>query len=171
MNDEIQKRRDDALRIARGLLELTKSITRLEQETNSISNMLTKLKNGGKIEETELKSLGLTEIPPLMLKIRLQGLLSKKNDTLADLRLKHKDIRDMLKKLVICPACEGGGLVSRRQYIRSEGVVSPHFKMETCTFCGGTGKINLGEDVMRLIESIDQRSQVEDKLKEDRGMP
>ena len=155
MIDEIQRRRDAALRSARELLELTKSITSLEQETNSISNMLTKLRDGGKIEESELKSLGLTESHPLMLKMRLQGLLSKKNERLVHLRLKHRDMREMLRKLAICPACEGQGVVARRQYVRSEGVISPQIKMEDCTFCAGTGKINLGEEVMRLIESID----------------
>ena len=154
MIDEIQKRRDHALRTARELLELSKSITRLEQETNSISDILSKLRNGSKIEENELKSLGLIEIPPLMLKIRLQGLLSKKNKSLADLGLKHRNIKEMLKKLATCPACNGQGVVTQRQYIRSEGIISPQIKMENCAFCGGTGKINLGEDIMRLIESV-----------------
>jgi len=153
MIDETQKRRDHALRIARELLELSKSITRLEQETNSISDMLSKLRKGSKIEENQLKSLELTETQPLMLKMRLQGLLSKKNKSLVDLRLKHHDLREMVKKLATCPACNGQGVVTQRQYIRSEGIISPQIKMENCAFCGGTGKINLGEDIMRLIES------------------
>lgn len=153
MIDEIQKRRDDALRTARELSEISKSITRLEEETNSASDILSKLKNGYKIEESQLKSLGLTRIPPLMLKMRLQGLLSEKNENLSDLRLKHRNIKEMLKKLAICPACEGQGVVTKTQYIRSEGIISPQIKIDNCPFCDGTGKINLGEDIMRLIES------------------
>ena len=164
MIDEAQKRRNDALRIARELLELTRSINRLEQESNSIYSMLTKLGNGVRIEKGELKALGITETSPMVLRIRLQGLLSQKNDSLEDLRARHRDMSGMLRELEICPSCQGQGVIARRQYIRSEGTISPQIKMENCTLCSGTGKLNLGEDVMRIVKSLNQRSKLDDYL-------
>lgn len=158
MIEEIQRRREDALQTARTLMQTTKTITRLQQETFEASAILTKLTSGTSLSENELKALGLPEASPFLLKMRIQGLLRTKNETLAKLQNEQRQMSQMLKELATCPACEGSSTVTTKQYIRDEGVILPQTKTEECSYCRGTGKMELGEEIVKLIESLDIRT-------------
>lgn len=153
MSDQIRQRRNEALYITRERGELTNRIKKLEDEANTVSRLLAKINDGSHVEQSELKVFGLEDTAPIVLKLRLQGLLKEKRGTLENLQLRHRNMAEILKSLTICPACEGQGIIGHIYYERNDSIISPSSKMENCTLCKGTGKINLGDDGKCVIKS------------------
>lgn len=154
MMEEIRRRQEDALQTARTLTETTKTISRTQQEATQTSALLTKVAGGTRPEETELKALGLTDTSSVFLRMRLQGLLRTKNETLAKLQTEQQQMTEMLRELGKCPACEGTGSVTQQLYIRDESTIHTQTKTEECTYCKGTGKMQLDQEIQELIESV-----------------
>ncbi|MEM2122202.1 MAG: hypothetical protein QXE79_01055 [Candidatus Bathyarchaeia archaeon] len=154
MSVEIKQLRGTAIRIARELLELNQNIQKLEEETSKISRIMTKLDGKEEIETKELKPLGLEDMSPLFLKMRLKGLLNIKREKLTNLQIKKRSCIDALQKITLCPACGGQGEIADTKYERIDGVIYQDIKVRACHFCNGTGKIELGDDVMNLIKRL-----------------
>jgi len=152
LSDQIQKRRDEALRLLREKAILLPQIGQLKDETKVLSRLLLKAWNGEHVEKGDLSPFGLEETSAFLLKLRLQGLLDEKKRALDSLNLRQRNMHESLRLLEVCPSCEGQGILSRRHYERSEGFVSVSGKSETCALCHGTGKIFLGDEIRRIME-------------------
>jgi DnaJ-class molecular chaperone len=153
VSDQIRQRRNWALRIIREREELGKNIRKLEDEANTISMLLAKVSDGGRVEQSELATYGLVDASSYVVKLRLKGLLREKNAMVESLRMRHRNIGETLSTLSVCPSCEGQGTLSHMHYERSDGIISTSSRVEVCALCGGRGRIFLGDDVQQALET------------------
>ncbi|MGH2637801.1 MAG: hypothetical protein ACRDF4_00710, partial [Rhabdochlamydiaceae bacterium] len=80
-----------------------------------------------------------------LLSFRLSGMLKEINGREEKLRAEIRQLRDMISKLGICPACDGKGYLSKsRSYERmDDGGIAVNSETQECSLCLGTGKIDL----------------------------
>jgi len=145
---------EDALRAIKELNELRAQIERTQAELTLIDETLKRIENGEQIEETLLKTLGLSSQSRTVLKLRLKGVHSSKQTSLSKYKSKQHGNRELLNDLLKCPACGGLGLKTVTSYNRSDGKVTPILNTETCNTCNGRGKAKISANILELIKKL-----------------
>ena len=51
------------------------------------------------------------------------------------------------KRSIICPKCKGSGRITKKGYMREDGIVEPYLYSVDCEACGGQGVIKLTQEL------------------------
>ena len=145
---------EDALRAIMELNELAAQIEGTQAELTLIDVTLTQIEKGEQIEESSLKTLGVSSKSPIVIKLRLKGLHSSKQTTLTKYKSKQHSNRELINNLLKCPVCGGFGLKTVTSYNRSDGKVTPILNAEPCNTCNGTGKSKISANILILIKDL-----------------
>lgn len=150
---------DDALQLARSLeINLAKS-RELEQTIETVSTVLKDIRKHQEPDRATLESLGVGALGGYTLRMRLLGLLSMNQNKLHKVKSEIKREVKMLDKISICPYCNGSGEIQSHSYERFDRMIYSKVTTQKCENCNGTGKIKLGEEIERIVKTI--QSQIE----------
>ena len=148
---------NEAVQLTRTLDSILNDIQELETSIDAIASSLEDIKNNRKPDLSDLKSLELESATGFVLSIKLQGMLQVKQERLLELKLALKRNVEILEKLSVCPSCKGSGEILSHQYERFERSIQKTVHTSRCEHCKGTGAIELGPEVTRIINAIKDR--------------
>ena len=60
---------------------------------------------------------------------------------------------ELIAKISICPYCEGMGEIIESEYVRNARSIEPRIITHSCRNCEGTGKLDLGDETSKIVES------------------
>jgi len=152
--NERHNRISDALQTARNLQDLMREIQAIEHEVEIASLSLEKLNNHVQPDSNMLEILGLSNIEGYALRLRLNSIITVKEHGLSEAKIKLNKDWKILQNILVCTNCQGRGEISKQVYERFERSIQPRVIIEKCKNCGGTGRIDLGQEVKSIIEKI-----------------
>jgi hypothetical protein len=148
---------NEAVQLAKALNSLMEEMSRLEASIEAAASTLKDLRYNREPDIHKLESLELRSLTGLALRMRLQGLLQVKQSRLHELKSDLRRDMDILRKISVCPYCQGSGETLSHKYERSEGAIHNTVQTRKCGNCNGTGIIELGPEVTRIMEAIKER--------------
>jgi len=144
---------NDALQLAQSLGTTLTEIKELEKKIELASTVLGDLRNHRDPDHSMVERLGLGEIHGYALRMRVRGFISVNQNRLNKLHSKLRKDSDLLAKISVCPYCEGSGEIVESEYIRNARSIEPRILTHSCRDCEGTGKIDLGNETSKIVES------------------
>ena len=144
---------NDALQLAKSLETLLTETKELEQEIELASTALDDLRNHREPDQSIVECLGLGAIQGYALRMRLRGFLSLNQNRLDKLKSKLRTDSELIAKISVCPYCGGSGEIIESEYVRNARSIEPRILTHSCKDCDGTGKLDLGEETSKIVES------------------
>lgn len=148
-NVKLRKIRNEAYRLKKRLSEQQQKAEQLKAEIGRLEMWL------GNIEQLPeeahtllgLSTRRLQTTPPLLLKIRLRGMLEEAKARLESTQREQRATQELLESLYVCYMCGGRGVKpSKTKYVREDGVITPITSTQICELCQGTGRIKIKVD-------------------------
>jgi len=144
---------NDALQLAQSLGITLTETKKLEPEIDLASTVLDDLRNHREPDHSMVERLGLGEIHGYALRMRVRGFISVNQNRLNKLKSKLRKDSDLLAKISVCPYCEGSGEIIESEYVRNARSIEPRILTHSCRDCEGTGKLDLGVETSKIVES------------------
>lgn len=154
---------NDAFQAARSLQTLQREKTSLTKTISAAEHVLDDIRANNELDPTLLDYLVLGSSRGYALRMKLRGLLSVKRIQLQKVRSTMIQDIEILKKISVCPYCGGSGEKLSHSYERFERGIHATISSDKCEHCDGTGKIQLGKQVEKIVEeTLKQVSKVSD---------
>ena len=144
---------NDALQLAKSLGTALTETKKLEQEIDWGSTVLNDLRNHREPDHSMVERLGLMDIHGYALRMRVRGFISVNQNRLNKLKLKLRKDSELLARISTCPFCEGSGEIIDSEYVRNARSIEPRILTHACKNCKGTGKLDLGVETSKIVES------------------
>lgn len=148
---------NEAVQLAKTLDSLLDELNQLELSIETASSTLEDLRNNREPDSAKLDLLELKFLTGFALRMRLQGLLQVKQNRMHELKsILRRDV-EILRNISVCPYCQGSGESLSHSYERFERVIHKTVQTSRCDHCKGTGVIELGPEITRILEAIRKR--------------
>lgn len=144
---------NDALQLAKSLGIALTETKKLEQEIDLGSTVLDDLRKHREPDHSMVERLGLGEIHGFALRMRVRGFISVNQNRLNNLKSKLRKDSELLAQISVCPYCEGSGEIIESEYVRNARSIEPRMLTHSCRNCEGTGKLDLGDETNKIVES------------------
>lgn len=150
-------RAEEAVRLVRSSERQLLEIDELESSLELISTIIEELQNNRLVDPLKLTYLELDSLSGVALRLRLQSLYHLKQRRLNELKASLRTNMDIIRNISICPYCNGSGESLTSKYERFEGIIHKTVKTNICEYCNGEGVLQLGNEVTRMLKSINER--------------
>ncbi len=144
---------NDALQLAKNLGTTLTETKELGQEIDLASTVLDDLRNHREPDHSMVERLGLMDIHGYALRMRVRGFISVNQNRLNKLKLKLRKDSELLAQISVCPYREGSGEIIDSEYVRNARSIEPRILTHSCRNCKGTGKLDLGDETSKIVES------------------
>ena len=143
---------NEALQISNGIESKLVEIKRLSKEIQAAEITLETIRGNEDPDREVLNFLELGDTRGYALRVKLQAYLKNKKNQLQEIKSKLRQEVEILDKISVCPYCGGSGEKLSHGYERFGRKIHTTISSDTCEHCNGSGRIELGDEVERIVE-------------------
>ena len=145
-------RDNEALQLVNNIEHLLLEISELEKQKKESHKILESINNDVPPDVDTLDSLNLRYLDGYALRARVLGLLTVAQNKLSEIRSDLRIDLNILENISTCPCCGGSGEKISHRYVRFDQKIDVVVSSKPCEHCNGSGRIELGNTVNRIIE-------------------
>ena len=142
---------NDAFQASKNIEKMLPELQNLLGLTKIAEKMLDELREGKQLEQENLAHMGLESTSSYVLRVKLRTIISSNKRREMELRSNIRTDIEILQKISACPNCRGSGEKLGHGYERFGRRIHKTISTEDCEHCGGTGKMDLGEELEKIV--------------------
>ena len=149
---EPNSRVNEALQVSKGIESKLVEIKDLSEQVQAAEATLENVRANKDPSRELLDFLEMGNTRGYGLRVKLQAYLKNKKNQLQVIKSKLLQEVEILDKISVCHYCGGSGEKLSHGYERFERKIHSTISSDACEHCNGSGKIELGDEVERIVE-------------------